>query len=174
MPSEFEAAQEPKDRSLWLWLGVAVLFVAMVVALYLMSQRPPDTTAVYAKHILITFNTDDPMDRAAALDLITSLQERILNGESFETLAEQYSQDPISSARGGALGPSSKGELEAAFEQYVWNGPVGELSDVVVTSFGFHLIKVEQRHISKADRYEMELDQRAREALEKEKDGGGP
>ena len=117
------------------------------------------------QHILVTFDAADPADRARALDLISDLRERILKGERFETLARRYSDDPVSRARGGDLNYYPKGTFAPEFEEYVWNAPIGQLSDVVETSFGFHLIVATDRHLTDADRYEMELDQRARDAL---------
>lgn len=46
---------------------------------------------------------------------------------------------------------------------------MGELSEVIETSFGFHLIEVTERHLSKTDQYEQQLEERAREAV-----GAGP
>jgi len=122
-----------------------------------------DTSRVRVKHILIAFDNSDPTDRARALELITDLRDRLEKGASFSNLARQYSNDEYSSARGGDLGFHKKGSFEGAFEDYVWKGPIGELSDIVQTNFGFHLVVVTERHISQPDLYEMELERKALE-----------
>jgi len=166
MTSEFEAAAEPKDRTKLIWLGVAILFAAMIVGLWMAGRPAARQSTVRAKHILIRFDASDPTDRARALERITELRQRIENGESFAKLAQEFSDEPASARRGGLLADQPKGNFAAEFEQYVWSAPIGELSEPIQTEFGFHLIVVVERHISDVDRYEMELDRRAREALE--------
>lgn len=158
--------EEPKDYTKRIWVGVVVLVSIMVAALWYIGRPNPNISMVRAKHILIAFSANDAADRARALDLISEIRERLLKGERFETLARRYSDDPGSRARGGDLNFLPKGSFAAEFEQYVWSAPIGQLSDIVATSFGFHLIVVTDRHLTDADRYEMELDERAREALE--------
>jgi len=155
--------EEPKDRTKWMWLGVLALFAILVVVLLLTHRRERDATEVRAKHILIKFNANDAVDRARALELITDLRTRIGNGESFARLAKEFSNDGFSSPRGGDLGYYPKGDFEGEFERYVWIAPVGELSDVIQTSHGFHLVVVTDRRLSKADQYEMELERKAAE-----------
>ncbi len=165
MALEHPPAEEPKDYTKVIWLGIVVLVAIMVAGLWYIGRPNPNVSMVRAKHILVTFDAADPADRARALDLISDLRERILKGERFETLARRYSDDPVSRARGGDLNYYPKGTFAPEFEEYVWNAPIGQLSDVVETSFGFHLIVATDRHLTDADRYEMELDQRARDAL---------
>lgn len=155
--------EEPKDRTKLVWLTVGVLFIAMVIALWISGRPKSETSWVRAKHILITYDKNDPADRARALDLISSLRERLIKGESFASLAKEYSDDATSRSRGGVLSDQPRGALAPEFEQYVWDAPPGQLSDVVSTNFGFHLIVVVDRHLSDVDRHEIELDKRARE-----------
>ena len=69
------------------------------------------------------------------------LRIRILNGESFEKIAEKYSLCP-SGKEGGNLGYIKKGQTVKEFEDAVFALPLGELSQPVKTQFGWHLIKV--------------------------------
>jgi len=165
MGQEFDENAEARDRTKLLWIGVVAMIVLMLGALYWLGR--PDRTRSYvrAKHILIPFAQNDPADRARALDLVMDLRRRILEGESFERLAQEYSGDPFSGARGGDLGFEQRGAYESTFENYVWSAPVGELSEIVTTNHGFHLIRVEDRYISPAEIYDLDLDRRAREAL---------
>lgn len=165
MTTEFDESVEVKDRTKYVWLGVAALIVLMLGALYWMGRPDQSRSQVRAKHILIPFSHNDPADRARALEQILDLRERIVAGESFERLAQEYSADPFSGARGGDLGYEQRGAFAEAFENYVWSAPIGELSEVITTSHGFHLVRVEDRHISPAEIYDLELDRRAREEL---------
>lgn len=163
MSLESDLPEEPKDRTLWMWLGVLALVAVMAGALWFVYQRDADVTQVRAKHILIKFDAGDPADRSRALETITDLRKRILEGESFAKLAKDYSNDEFSSARGGDLGYYRRGVFEAPFEECVWTAPIGELSDVIQTAHGFHLIIVGDRTVSKADQYERELERKAAE-----------
>ncbi|MCG8025619.1 MAG: SurA N-terminal domain-containing protein [Candidatus Thiodiazotropha endolucinida] len=96
-----------------------------------------------ASHILILAAADadqSTVDEAKAK--IDALAERVRNGESFEELAKQNSQDPGSAASGGDLGFFGKGIMDPAFESAVYALQEGGVSEPVRTSFGFHLIKL--------------------------------
>ena len=85
------------------------------------------------------------------MKLAKDLRQRILGGESFSKLAETYSNDPGSAKKGGYLGTVSKGELADTMEKYVWSAPVGQLSDVIQTQYGFHIAIVDFRKVSETD-----------------------
>lgn len=101
--------------------------------------------AVRARHILIGQRGDSEEQRAQQLQQAEDLLERIEGGESFETLARQYSQDPGSAARGGDLGWFGRGQMVAPFENAAFDAEVGEVVGPVETDFGYHLIRVEDR-----------------------------
>ncbi len=148
-----ESEVEVKDYSKHLWIGFIVLFAAMAGAIVLWGRNEAtDVSQVRARHILIAFKTDDPADRARAMEQAKEILQRLKSGESFAKLARQYSNDPGSASRGGDLGFMLKGKFEPAFEQYVWSAPLNQVSDIVRTSFGYHIIEVLQRRLSDADR----------------------
>lgn len=161
--------EEPKDWTKYIWGGIILLVVVMIVFIWLAGQIKPKTSYVRAKHILIKFNPNDPADRQRALQLTTELKERIIKGESFEKLAREYSNDPASARRGGDLGYYERRSFEPNFEDYVWSAPIGQLSDIIETKYGFHLIIVTDRHLTDVDRYELELDEKARKSVMQEK-----
>jgi parvulin-like peptidyl-prolyl isomerase len=163
--------EEPKDRTKWMWVGIVAVFAIALAALWIISRSGPDISRVHSKHILIKFNKSDPVDRARALELINQLRERIMKGERFGKLAKDYSNDEFSSPRGGDLGYQRRGAFEPAFEAHVWSAPVNQLSEVIQSSYGFHLITILDRHVSAAETYEMELEKRATDA---EKADAGP
>ncbi len=73
--------------------------------------------------------------------------DRIRKGEDFENLARQYSEDP-SALKGGDIGFFSRGELIDNFEQAAFNLKVGEVSELVRTPLGFHIIRMDERKAS--------------------------
>ncbi len=83
---------------------------------------------------------------AAALARIVDLRRRIVEtGEDFADLARRFSQDPGSAPEGGDLGIVPKGTYVAAVETVAWSLPVGEVSEPVRSSFGWHLLQVLER-----------------------------
>jgi len=73
---------------------------------------------------------------------LLELRKRILNGESFSTLAILYSEDPGSAKNGGELGFYGRGQLYPAFEAAAYKLKPGEISGVVETKAGYHIIQM--------------------------------
>ena len=79
-------------------------------------------------------------------DRLYQIRKRILEGESsFATMAVLYSEDPGSARQGGELGLTGKGVWAPEFENVAFNLRDGEISDVVETEFGFHIIQLIER-----------------------------
>ena len=79
-------------------------------------------------------------------DRLYQIRRRILDGESsFATMAVLYSEDPGSARQGGELGFAGKGVYATEFENVAFNLHDGEISDVVETQFGFHIIQLIER-----------------------------
>ncbi|UOR05440.1 peptidylprolyl isomerase [Hymenobacter aerilatus] len=85
-----------------------------------------------------------------AMAKLNDLRARIQGGESFEELAKQYSQDPGSAVQGGYLGFFKRKELVPEYEAASLRMEPGQLSPVVESQFGFHLIQLIER---KGDSY---------------------
>lgn len=101
---------------------------------------------ISARHILLRAPADaTPEQRDSVRALAESLQQRAAAGEDFATLATEHSQDPGSAARGGDLGFFGRGRMVAPFEEAAFALQPGEVSDVVESPFGFHIIKLEDR-----------------------------
>jgi parvulin-like peptidyl-prolyl isomerase len=74
------------------------------------------------------------------LSLAQELKTKIAKGESFANLAKQYSID-VSKKRGGDLGYFSRGMMVPEFEKAAFSLEKGQVSDIVKTQFGYHIIK---------------------------------
>ena len=99
-----------------------------------------------ARHILVELKADaDSASEASARERIEEVLRRLAEGLSFEEAAREYSDDPGSSRRGGSLGWFSTGVMDPAFEEAAFGLAEGELSDVIRTPFGLHLIEVTGR-----------------------------
>lgn len=111
------------------------------------------TDEVSAKHILISTKADDGSDLTDAqkeekLKLAQSILDKISKGESFEDLAKEYSNDPGSAQNGGSLGYFPRGVMVSEFEEAAFALKVGEVSNIIETVFGYHIIKVEDKKSS--------------------------
>jgi len=130
---------------------------------------------VRARHILIVVDKNaTDKDRKAAKKLLGKLKRQIAKGEDFAELAKKHSKDG-SAAQGGDLGAFPRGAMVKPFEDAAFALKAGEVSDIVETQFGYHLIKVEEKQASRkvteaevAGRIEQYLlKTRAEEALNK-------
>jgi len=100
---------------------------------------------VHARHILIKVESGaDEKTRAKAKAKILDIKERAVSGEDFGELAKTESQGP-SAAKGGDLGFFPRGRMVPPFEEAAFRLKVKEISDVVETNFGYHLIQVLER-----------------------------
>ncbi len=107
-----------------------------------MFKQPEE---VKASHILIKLEADaDEKQKKEAREKLVDVKQKVEKGESFADLAKQYSQCP-SSAKGGDLGSFRRGQMVKEFEETAFALKAGELSDVVETKFGYHLIKTVEK-----------------------------
>lgn len=91
---------------------------------------------------------ETPVSQAAkdfARDQLNYLRKRILAGESFETLAKTYSEDPGSGEQGGLLPEFGRGDMVPEFERVAFKLKPDSISEVFESSFGFHIIKLIKR-----------------------------
>ncbi len=101
---------------------------------------------VKASHILIKI--DDaalPADTLEAYRKATKIRNKIMNGQSFEKLARENSDDPSASSNGGNIGWFSAFQTIYPFESAAYNLKKGDVSKPVRTSFGYHIIKLTGR-----------------------------
>jgi hypothetical protein len=105
-----------------------------------------------ARHIMLTLPFEaTAAQRDSVRAALEQVRERIVAGARFEDLARQLSQDRGSAAAGGDLGFFSRGDLVRPFEEAVLALEPDELSEVVETPMGFHLIRLEERRVQDFD-----------------------
>jgi parvulin-like peptidyl-prolyl isomerase len=106
---------------------------------------------VKASHILALFpwvedgSEETEEGRDEALDKIKMIEAKLENGEDFEELARQYSDDQSTAENGGDLGYVSEGQMVEEFDKALFLLDEGETSKIVETVYGFHIIKAFDR-----------------------------
>ncbi|MBW1868566.1 MAG: peptidylprolyl isomerase [Deltaproteobacteria bacterium] len=123
---------------------------------------------VKASHILIKVESKaKESEKEDALKKIRDIQKKQVKGDDFAKLAKEYSQGP-SNAKGGDLGYFKRGQMVPAFEEVAFKLKPGEVSDIVKTRFGYHLIKVVDKKPESTVPYE-EIKDRLGQYLKQEK-----
>ena len=108
------------------------------------ARQPHDET-VDASHIL--FKLEDPSKDAEVRAKAEQVLKQIQAGGDFAELARKYSEDTGSAQQGGNLGPFTRGRMVREFENVAFSLKPGEVSGLVRTQFGYHIIKVLNREV---------------------------
>jgi parvulin-like peptidyl-prolyl isomerase len=136
-----------------------------------------------AIHILIRFKGSRVPIKTGGKDLTDEealakaqdIRKQLLAGGDFATIAKAESDDTVSGADGGSLGPASgRGKFVPPFDQAVFSLPIGQISEPVKTPFGYHIIKVEARGPKSFDEAKPDVEKKlkpqlVREAMDKVK-----
>ncbi|MBE0642607.1 MAG: peptidylprolyl isomerase [Bacteroidetes bacterium] len=120
-------------------LPIRTMFGYHVVKLL---DRKPARGEIQVSHILVRLPVEEPSDSMAAFQKITSIRDSISNGVDFAELAARNSEDPSSGANGGDLGWVGRRKFVPDFEVVAFELQPNEISRVVRTQFGYHIIKV--------------------------------
>ena len=105
------------------------------------AESAGDKTAS-VRHILLMTQGKTEAEKAAAKAKIEDLLAQAKAGADFAELAKTYSEDPGSKANGGLYENFPRGQMVKPFEDAAFSVPVGELSGVVETTYGYHILKV--------------------------------
>ncbi|MCW9098366.1 MAG: peptidylprolyl isomerase [Ignavibacteriaceae bacterium] len=98
---------------------------------------------IKASHILITYqNAEGKIDSAAAKATADSILAELKAGASFEEMAEKYSDDTGTKDKGGDLGYFERRMMVKEFDEAAFNMDIGEISNVIQSNFGYHIIKL--------------------------------
>ncbi len=113
------------------------------------NRIPEDSLPIFPEEIylsqLVVFPKVDAKERERITNKLNSFKQRIQDGDDFAFLASLYSDDSGSAKQGGDLGFVKKGKLVPKFESVAFRLQEDELSEVVETKFGFHLIQMVKR-----------------------------
>src|SRR5579862_519094 len=129
------------------------------------QYRVPEQVKV--SHILIKTPLPGPDGKvddkgvAEAQRRAEDLLKQLKSGAKFETLAEKYSEDPGSAKQGGSLGWIGRGQTVPEFEKSAFSLPKGQMSDLVKSSYGFHIIRVDDKqdaHMKSLDDVKSEIE----------------
>lgn len=96
-----------------------------------------------ASHMLLRI--PEGADESAIAQILAdtqSLRARVVGGEEFAVLAKEHSQDPGSAINGGSLGFFERGDMVPVFEEVAFSLQIGEVSEVVQSKFGLHIINL--------------------------------
>ena len=145
-----------------------------------------DYEQVKARHILIAFK-GSPAAQAGKKELTEEqakakaeeLRKKIVGGADFAALAKTESDDTGSGSRGGDLGGFGRGQMVPEFEKAAFEAKVGDVTPVVKTQFGYHIIKVDQHDNTPLEQVKPGLEKTIREqklhdAIDAIKDGAKP
>ena len=98
---------------------------------------------IQVSHVLVSYvnaqNSSSLLTKAEALERIQDLKSQVLSEKSFSEIATEFSDCP-SAEKGGDLGTFGRGAMVKAFDMAAFELEVGEVSEVVETEFGYHLI----------------------------------
>jgi len=129
------------------------------------SYRTPEQVKV--SHILIKTplpGADGKVDEKGVTEAqhrAEDLLKQLKGGANFEDLAKKYSEDPGSAKQNGSLGWIGKGQTVPEFEKVAFSLPKGQMSDLVKSSYGFHIIRVDDKqeaHMKSLDEVKAEIE----------------
>ncbi len=129
------------------------------------QYRVPEQVKV--SHILIKTPLPGPDGKvdekgvAEAQRRAEDLLKQLKSGAKLEDLAKKYSEDPGSAKQGGSLGWIGKGQTVPEFEKTAFSLPKGQISDLVKSSYGFHIIRVDEKqeaHMKTLDEVKAEIE----------------
>jgi peptidyl-prolyl cis-trans isomerase SurA len=113
------------------------------------NSLPADSLPMMPERYEISEIVIEPVITEAERDRVRTelagLRERVIKGEKFSMLATLYSQDPGSAKKGGELGFFSRGDMVGEFESAAFALKPGEVSPIIETQFGFHIIQLIER-----------------------------
>jgi peptidyl-prolyl cis-trans isomerase SurA len=107
---------------------------------------------IKASHILVTVGVDAlPADTLKAYEKIVSIRKRIIDGEDFQQVAKEVSEDPSAKSNGGNLGYFTAMQMVFPFENAAYKLTLNEVSQPIRSRFGFHLIKLIDRRPARGE-----------------------
>jgi peptidyl-prolyl cis-trans isomerase C len=151
------------------------------------DDHKADYEQVKARHILISYKGSRAPQKAGAAEMneeqakakAEDLRKQIIGGADFAELAKKESDDTGSATNGGDLGAFGHGQMVPEFEEAAFKAKPGEVTEVVKTAFGFHIIKVDGHESTPFEQVKAQIERTARQKkvqdiLDAMKDGAKP
>jgi parvulin-like peptidyl-prolyl isomerase len=128
-----------------------------------------DKTAT-VRHILLLTQDKTEDEKADIHKNMEDILARAKNGEDFAELAKQFTEDPGSQENGGLYEDFGRGYMVKEFEEAAFTVPVGGISEIVETEYGFHIIKVldRKKEIRPLDEVRAEIQEKVRQEKQAE------
>lgn len=104
-----------------------------------------DVRLATVRHILLRTQGKSDAEKKEIYKKMEGLLTRARAGEDFAKLAKEYSEDPGSKMNGGLYENFEKGTMVKPFEDAAFSVPIGEISDIIETTYGYHILKVIDR-----------------------------
>ena len=125
-----------------------IFFLLLLLPFFIHAQTTVKTDE--ESRDLITTEQDFPgseKSKKAAKDTLENIRQKVLKGEiTFAIAAAYYSQDPGSAKNGGRYNNIARGQFVPEFEALAFTLPVGQISEVFESKYGFHFLEVIERH----------------------------
>jgi parvulin-like peptidyl-prolyl isomerase len=134
------------------------------------EEHKKDYESMRARHILIRFQGSrvplkpgqKDLTQQEALEKANEVRKRLLTGADFAQVAKEESDDAGSGANGGSLGEFRHGAMVGPFDEACGKLPLGEISEPVMTPFGYHIIQVQARDTKTFEEVKDEIDKKLR------------
>ncbi len=181
-----------EKRQMLQYVYTKVILDSVISDDYLKEVYDRSGTELKARHILLQYKgmsrSRSDRTKEEALGLMDQIKNRLSKGEAFEDLAAEFTDDPSGKKNGGDLGWFGWGKMVGPFQETAFSLKPGDVSGVVETAFGLHLIKLEaKREVERGDfesekgalkqqagrEKSAELGQRANQFLEEQKKAAG-
>jgi parvulin-like peptidyl-prolyl isomerase len=122
------------------------------------------------RHILLLTQGKSETEKVEAHKKMEELLARARNGEDFAALAKEYSEDPGSKEKGGLYEDFGRGAMVKPFEDAAFSVPIGEISDIVETEYGYHILLIVERkgETRPLDEVRVELEEQLRQGRKAE------
>ena len=141
---DFVKKSVAEDLTIGKYLETALAASGKVQDAEIQKAYAEDKTAS-VRHILLLTQAKTAAEKADIRKKMEDILARAKKGEDFAALAKQYSEDPGSKDNGGLYEDFGRGKMVKPFEEAAFTVPVGEISGIVETTYGYHIIKIEGR-----------------------------
>jgi parvulin-like peptidyl-prolyl isomerase len=141
---EFVKASIAEDAKIQKYLQGLLASAAKVTEAEVKTAYAEDKTAT-VRHILLLTKDKTPAEKGEIRKKMDGILARAKKGEDFAALAKEFTEDPGSKETGGLYEDFPRGRMMKPFEDAAFSVPAGQISGIVETEFGFHILKVEGR-----------------------------